>query len=82
LDNSAVRLRGYASTMNSPKRMFNAEMDVHLANEARSAIAHHCNGTSSKTVLTPEGELTLSIPRDRHGRFDPAHIAKYRGRFR
>ncbi|MBC7790430.1 MAG: transposase [Anaerolineae bacterium] len=27
-------------------------------------------------------ELTRSIPRDRHGRFDPALIAKYRRRFR
>ena len=25
--------------------------------------------------------MTLSIPRDRHGRFDPALIAKYRRRF-
>lgn len=28
-----------------------------------------------------DGELTLSIPRDRHGRFDPSLIAKYRRRF-
>jgi putative transposase len=63
------------------ERMLNAEMDVHLANEAESGVANHRNGSSDKTVLTPEGALELSIPRDRHGRFDPALIGKYRRRF-
>lgn len=63
------------------ERMLNAEMDVHLAKEAEAGVANHRNGTSDKTVLTPEGELELSIPRDRHGRFDPALIGKYRRRF-
>ena len=63
------------------ERMLNAEMDEHLADEAAAGIPNHRNGTSSKTVLTPDGELTLSIPRDRLGRFDPALIAKYRRRF-
>jgi putative transposase len=38
-------------------------------------------GSSSKTVLTDSGKLELSIPRDRHGRFDPQLIAKYQRRF-
>lgn len=63
------------------ERMLNAEMDVHLANEAEAGIPNRRNGSSPKTVLTPDGELTLSIPRDRHGRFDPTLIAKYRRRF-
>ena len=63
------------------ERMLNAEMDVHLANEAESGVANHRNGSSDKTVLTPEGAMELSIPRDRHGRFDPALIGKYRRRF-
>ncbi len=63
------------------ERMLNAEMDVHLAKESEAGVANHRNGSSSKTVLTPEGSLELSIPRDRHGRFDPALIAKYRRRF-
>ncbi len=63
------------------ERMLNAEMDVHLANEAEAGILNHRNGSSPKIVLTPDGELTLSIPRDRHGRFDPTLIAKYRRRF-
>ena len=63
------------------ERMLNAEMDVHLANEAEEGLANHRNGSSSKTVLTPEGSMELSIPRDRHGRFDPALIRKYCRRF-
>jgi len=63
------------------ERMLNAEMDVHLAREAQAGEANHRNGSSAKTVLTPDGALELSIPRDRHGRFDPALIGKYRGRF-
>jgi len=63
------------------ERMLNAELDVHLEAEAEQAAGNHRNGTSSKTVLTADGALELSIPRDRHGRFDPALIAKYRRRF-
>ena len=32
-------------------------------------------------MLTDTGKLELSIPRDRHGRFDPVLIGKYRRRF-
>jgi putative transposase len=63
------------------ERMLNAEMDVHLDGEAEAGLSNHRNGSSPKTVLTPEGAIELSIPRDRHGRFDPALIAKYRRRF-
>ena len=63
------------------ERMLNAEMDVHFEQEAEAGLKNHRNGTSPKTVLTPEGSLDLSIPRDRHGRFDPALIGKYRRRF-
>lgn len=63
------------------ERMLNAEMDVHLDSDAESDSGNHRNGTSAKTVLTPEGPMELSIPRDRHGRFDPALIGKYRRRF-
>lgn len=42
---------------------------------------NHRNGPSPKTVLTPDGESALMIPRDGHGHFDPALIPKYRRRF-
>jgi putative transposase len=61
--------------------MLNAEMDVHLDVEAEAGLSNHRNGSSAKTVLTPEGPLELSIPRDQNGRFDPVLIAKYRRRF-
>ncbi len=63
------------------ERMLNAEMDVHLDAEPEVAAGNHRNGSSAKTVLTADGAMELSIPRDRHGRFDPALIAKYRRRF-
>ena len=53
--------------MNSPKRIFSAGMDVHLANEAQAGIAHHCNGTSSKTVLTTRSVVVhLRIPESKN----------------
>ena len=36
---------------------------------------------AQKPVLTDTGKLELTIPRDRHGRFDPVLIGKYRRRF-
>lgn len=63
------------------ERMLDAEMDVHLGREEEQAAGNHRNGHGRKTVLTPDGEMRLSIPRDRHGRFDPALIAKYQRRF-
>jgi putative transposase len=63
------------------ERMLNAEMDHHLCREDEQDAGNHRNGASSKTVLTDSGKLELSIPRDRHGRFDPQLIAKYQRRF-
>ncbi|MCP5306479.1 MAG: IS256 family transposase [Chromatiaceae bacterium] len=63
------------------ERMLNAELDVHLDSEAEQAAGNHRNGSSQKRVLSDDGELVLSIPRDRHGRFDPALIRKYQRRF-
>ena len=63
------------------ERMLNAEMDHHLGTEAEEEAGNHRNGDSGKTVLTDTGKLELVIPRDRHGRFDPVLIGKYRRRF-
>src|SRR5690606_11428271 len=62
------------------ERMLNAELDVHLGGDARED-GNHRNGYSKKTVLTEDGSLTLSIPRDRHGSFEPRLIEKYQRRF-
>ena len=61
--------------------MLNAEMDVHLDSPAEQDAGNHRNGSSQKAVLSGDGALELSIPRDRHGQFDPALIAKYQRRF-
>src|SRR5713226_981487 len=61
--------------------MLNAEMDHHLGAEAEEEAGNHRNGYGAKTVLTDTGTLELAIPRDRHGRFDPVLIGKYRRRF-
>jgi len=63
------------------ERVLNAEMDYHLGQDPEQAAGNHRNGSSSKTVLTDSGKLELSIPRDRHARFDPQLIAKYQRRF-
>ena len=63
------------------ERMLDAEMDVHLGQEDQQSAGNHRNGHSTKQVLTDTGPIRLDIPRDRHGRFDPQLIAKYRRRF-
>ena len=63
------------------ERMLDAEMDVHLQDEAEQAAGNHRNGRSPKRVLTESGSLPLTIPRDRHGRFEPKLIEKYKRRF-
>jgi putative transposase len=63
------------------ERMLNAEMDHHLGEDQEQEAGNHRNGYGSKTVLSESGKLELAIPRDRHGRFDPVLIAKYRRRF-
>ena len=63
------------------ERVLNAELEAHLENEADAGQENRRNGRSQKTVLTDNSRLTLDIPRDRAGRFDPQLIAKYQRRF-
>lgn len=62
------------------ERLLNAELEHHLSQPEEDASGNHKNGSSSKTVLTPDEKLELKIPRDRQGRFEPALIAKYQRR--
>lgn len=63
------------------ERMLAAELSHHLANEAaEEGAGNHRNGTSPKTVLTPNGALDLNIPRDRLATFEPQLVAKYQRR--
>jgi transposase-like protein len=45
------------------------------------SVANHRNGTSSKTVLTDDGPLSIDILRDRNGNFNPILIPKHERRF-
>src|SRR3546814_907707 len=63
------------------ERMLAAELDDHLESEAEAGGGNRRNGTSQKTMLTGSSKVTLNIPRDRSGTFDPKLIAKYQRRF-
>lgn len=64
------------------ERILNAELDEHLDDErATGGPANRRNGVSKKSVLTGTSKMTLSIPRDRAGTFDPKLVAKYQRRF-
>lgn len=63
------------------ERILDAELDQHLEDERAGGAANRRNGHSKKSVLTGTSKMTLSIPRDRAGTFDPKLIAKYQRRF-
>lgn len=63
------------------ERMLAAELDDHLETEAETDVGNRRNGSSKKTMLTGTSKVTLDIPRDRSGTFDPKLIAKYQRRF-
>lgn len=63
------------------ERILNAELDEHLDDEREMSRPNRRNGFSKKTVLTGSSKVTLDIPRDRAGTFDPKLLAKYQRRF-
>jgi putative transposase len=63
------------------ERILNAEIDEHLTDESAEGKENHRNGYSKKSVLTGTSKVTLAVPRDRAGTFDPKLIAKYQRRF-
>jgi len=62
------------------ERALNAELSEHLGYEKgdRSGRrgANNRNGHTAKTVLTDEGAVSLAVPRDREGTFEPAIVPK------
>jgi putative transposase len=58
-----------------------AEMTEHLGYEKgdRTAgrVGNHRNGSSPKTVRTEVGPVTLAVPRDRNGSFEPQIVPKH-----
>ncbi|HET6409069.1 MAG TPA: IS256 family transposase [Chthoniobacteraceae bacterium] len=63
------------------ERMLAAELSHHLTTETKQGRSgNHRNGSSAKTVITPNGELDLDIPRDRQTTFEPQLVAKHQRR--
>jgi len=67
------------------ERALGAELTEHLGYEkgdpAGRGSGNSRNGTSSKTLLTEDGEVEISVPRDRAGSFEPQLVAKGQTRF-
>jgi putative transposase len=62
------------------ERALTAEMSMHLGYEKNDPTGNNSgnsrNGTSKKTLKTDQGDLTLNIPRDRNGDFEPRIVRK------
>ncbi len=72
-------------TRKMTERMLQAEMTDHLGYEKHVAKGHNNgnsrNGTSSKTLKGEKDNISIDIPRDRAGNFDPKLIRKYQTRW-
>ena len=62
------------------ERALGAELSDRLGYEkgdpSGRGTGNNRNGHSGKTVLTEDGEVTLAVPRDRNGTFEPAIVPK------
>jgi putative transposase len=67
------------------ERVLGAELTEHLGYEKGDRLGRGSrnsrNGTSPKTILTGDGEIEISVPRDRAGSFEPQLITKGQTRF-
>jgi putative transposase len=67
------------------ERALGAELTEHLGYEkgdpAGRGSGNNRNGFSTKTVLTDDSEIEISVPRDRSGAFEPQLIPKGQTRF-
>ena len=65
------------------ERILNTELDEHLDdNSVDGRVQSHRNGLFEEVGSDRNtSKMTLSVPRDRAGTFDPKLIAKYQRRF-
>lgn len=67
------------------ERALAVELTHHLGYEkgdpAGRGSGNSRNGTSSKALLTDDGEIEIEVPRDRAGTFEPVIVAKGQTRF-
>ena len=84
VDELNVLLRGLMKS--ALERMLDAEMAAHLNSKEQplpfepAAPNNRRNGHSRKTVQAELGEITLDVPRDRDGSFEPKLLPKYQRR--
>jgi hypothetical protein len=61
-----------------------AEMTHHLGYERHDRVGHNRensrNGSTPKTVTTEIGKMTINVPRDREGTFEPQIVPKHQRR--
>lgn len=64
------------------ERALEAEMQSHLGYERynRSAIDNARNGSYQKNLITNNGQIELTVPRDRKGQFEPVIVKKKQSR--
>jgi putative transposase len=67
------------------ERAIAGELNHHLGYapgaDKRAGQSNERNGTTSKTVVTKHGKITIEVPRDRDGSFEPVLIPKHTRRF-
>ena len=67
------------------ERMLTGEMNHHLGYEKHEVTGYRTgnsrNGTSRKILKGEAGEMTIEVPRDRNGTFEPKLIEKHQTRF-
>lgn len=63
------------------ERILQAEQEIHLGyqpyQKGEMETTNSRNGYSQKTLKTSQGEMTVAIPRDRDGSFDPKFVVKH-----
>lgn len=63
------------------EQMLEAELTEHLGYEKHSPMGKNTgnnrNGKSHKTLKNDNGEIDITVPRDRNGEFDPVIVKKY-----
>ena len=85
LDQSSVTSLVKQMTKRLLERALQGELTHHLGYEKHAAAGRGSgnsrNGASRKTLKGDAGEVTIEIPRDRNGEFEPQLIGKHQTRF-
>jgi len=63
------------------EKMLESELTEHLGYEKHSPLGRNSgnsrNGRTNKTLKNDNGEIDITVPRDRNGQFDPVIVKKY-----